>query len=174
MDASRVWQAVKVPLILVMLLALLLVGTWWGMNQLKKPLPGPAVAPCVDTPIEDGELKAQQVSIRVLNGSDLRGKAGEVQQALRAQGFRVVSTGNTPEPAEKTQVVGHSPDAPEVNLVAKHVVGAERVGNNRADHMVEIIIGSDYDGLVADAPRSLEVSTPSICLPEASEPVQAP
>lgn len=160
------WRQVKSPLILLSLLVLMIVGAWWGLGELKKPIPPAPVPPCVDTPIEGGKLQAQQVSIRVLNGSDLRGKAGEVQQALRAKGFKVLSTGNTPEPAEKTQVIGYAPDAPEVELVAGHVVGAERVGNNRADHMIEIIIGSDYDGLIPDAPTELDVDTPQLCLPE--------
>lgn len=169
MDASRVWRMVKSPLIMLSLLALLVFATWWGMKELRRPIPPPPAIPCVDTAIADGQLQAQQVSIRVLNGSDLRGKAGEIQQALRAKGFNVVGTGNTPEDAPKTQVIGFSPDAPEVNLVAQHVVDAERVGNNRPDHMVVIIIGADYNGLVPDAPTSIEVDTPSVCLPAQSE-----
>lgn len=171
MDASRTWQMVKTPVILLSLLVVLIVGAKWGLDQVRRPIPGPPVAPCVDTPIADGKLKADQVSVRVLNGSDLRGKAGEVAQALKAKGFRVVQVSNTPEPAPKTQVIGFAPDNPEVNLVAEHVVGAERVGNNAADHMVEVIIGADYNGLNPDGPTSLEVPAPSICLPEAKEAV---
>lgn len=169
MDVSGLWQKIKTPVILLALLVLLIVGVRWGLAQLQKPIPEPPPDPCIETPIADGRLQSNQVSVVINNGSELRGKAGEVRQALEAKGFNVVAVGNTPEPAERTQIIGNDPEAPEVNLVASHVVGAERVGNGQPDHMVEIIIGSNYDGLVADAPDNLEVDTPSLCLPAPPE-----
>lgn len=169
---GRIWRVSKTPITLLALLLLLLLAARWGYNAVTAPLPPPYVEPCVQQPAPGKQMQSSQVSVRVLNGSKSRGKAGDVAQQLKAKGFKVVRTGNTDDPVAKTTVIGFSADAPEVKLVAAFFKEAEIVGDGRVDHSVEVHIGEKYDGMNPDAPVSIDVSSDSVCLPK--PPTAAP
>lgn len=164
--ASRYWRMAKTPLTLLLLLALLFFGYQWGMSKVTAPLPPKYVKPCIPTPINGGRLESTQVGVRVLNGSRLRGKAAEVAQQLRTAGFRVTRVGNAEKGSTKTKVIGFAPDAPEVKLVGRAFTNPELVGDQRADHSVEVLIGNDYQGMNREVPTFEPVTTPTLCLPE--------
>ncbi|GAB3625072.1 hypothetical protein GCM10027418_31590 [Mariniluteicoccus endophyticus] len=157
----------KTPLTLLLVLGLLLFAYKWGMAKVTAPLGPKYVKPCVQTPINNGVLDSSQVVVRVHNGSKLRGKAGDVSQQLRSHGFKVTKVGNAEQRSPKTQVIGFSADAPEVQLVAGWFTKAEKVGDaTRADHAVEVLIGNDYDAMQKQAPTTIPVGQPTLCLPE--------
>ncbi|GAB3705558.1 LytR C-terminal domain-containing protein [Mariniluteicoccus flavus] len=156
----------KTPVTLLLLLGLLLFAYNWGMDRVTAPLGPKYVKPCVPQAIQGGKLESGQVLVRVHNASKLRGKAADVAQQLKSAGFRVTKVGNAENPSQKTRVVGFSADTPEVALVAGWFVNAEKAGDQRADHSVEVIIGNDYNGMQKQAPVNVPVSTPTLCLPE--------
>ncbi|WP_162143142.1 LytR C-terminal domain-containing protein [Granulicoccus phenolivorans] len=161
----RVWRVIQTPVVLLALLGLLLLGGKWGWDRVTEPVPK-YYDPCVETPVQGGQLQSSQIIVQVLNGSDQRGKAGDVSQQLKSMGFKSGVGGNTDQKYAETTITGYSPDSPEVQLVAKHFKNAKVVGNGRQDHGVEVVIGADYDSMVSNAPSSLEYSAPTICLPK--------
>lgn len=164
--ASRYWRMAKTPLTLLLLLALLFFGYKWGMSKVTAPLPPKYVKPCVPAAINGGRLESTQVSVRVLNGSRLRGKAAEVAQQLRTAGFKVTRVGNAEQGSPRTKITGYATDTPEVKLVARAFVNPEIVADHRADHSVEVTIGNDYQGMSREIPTWEGVTTPTVCLPE--------
>ncbi|WP_432558782.1 LytR C-terminal domain-containing protein [Granulicoccus sp. GXG6511] len=172
MDYGRIWRIAKTPVILLSLLALVAVAWFWGYRAVTAPLPPPYVAPCVEQPVPDGKLKSEMISVRVLNASNKRGKAAEVSQQLKRQGFKVTRVGNADENQAKSVVIGGSADSPEVELVAAQFSGFETEGDNRKDRSVEVRIGQNYESMIGDAPTELQIDGTTICLPQA--PTAAP
>lgn len=172
MEFGRIWPVAKTPLILLTLLVLVFLAGRWGYAAMTAPLPPPYVTPCVDLPVPGGVLKSELVSVRVLNASNKRGKAAEVSQQLKRQGFKVTRVGNAEENQEKSVVIGFAVDSPEVELVSRQFKGFEKVGDGRRDHSVEVRIGQNYDAMVGDAPTELKVPGETVCLPQ--PPTAAP
>lgn len=156
----------KTPLTLLVLLGLLLFAYKWGSDKVTAPLGPKYVKPCVPTPITNGRLESHQITVRVLNGSRMRGKAADVAQQLRTAGFRVTKVGNAEQQSPRTQVVGFATENPEVQLVMKAFVNTTQTADHRADHSVDVIIGNEYFGMQRDIPTYLQVNEASLCLPE--------
>ena len=90
--ALRTWGT---PITLILLLALLGYGAWWGWNSLTRP-PAPVTPdPCVSQSMET--LKSTQVTVRVYNGGGKTGLAGSTAAVLRTKGFKVPVVDNTEE-----------------------------------------------------------------------------
>lgn len=165
MDYGRIWRIAKTPVILLSLLGLVLLAGSWGYAAVTAPLPAPYVAPCVPTPVPDGKLKSEMISVRVLNASNKRGKAAEVSQQLKRQGFKVTRVGNADKNQEKSVVIGAAANSPEVELVAAQFNGFDKVADGRKDRSVEVRIGQNYDAMIAEAPIELQLDSDTICLP---------
>ena len=169
MSARQVWRLVRTPLTLLVLLGVLGFGAYWGYENVMRPPPPVPVEPCVPQEVED-ELESSQVIVRIFNGGAERGKASEVGQALEAAGFTVRSVGNTDEAVTVTTVVGVSAEDPAVELTLGHFEDAEARPDSRADGTVDVLLGSEYDGMVEDAPESIEIEGDSVCLPATPTP----
>lgn len=165
MEFGRIWRIARTPVILLALLLLVLLAGRWGYAAVTAPLPPPYVAPCVDQRVPGGELRSEMISVKVLNASNKRGKAAEVSQQLKRQGFKVTRVANADENQEKSVIVGYATDSPEVELVAQQFKGFDKVADGRRDRSVEVRIGQNYDAMVGDAPTSRKISGDSICLP---------
>lgn len=165
MEFGRIWRIARTPVILLSLLLLVLLSGWWGYNAMTAPLPPPYVAPCVERPLPGGVLKSEMVQVRVFNASTKRGKAAEVSQQLKRQGFNVTRVGNADENQEKSVIIGYADDAPEVQLVAQQFNGFERVGDGRRDRSVEVRIGQNYESMVGEAAKEFQTGAETICLP---------
>lgn len=165
MDYGRIWRVAKTPVILLALLLFITLAGFWGYSAMTAPLPPPYVAPCVDRSVPGGTLKSDMVSVRVLNASNKRGKAAEVSQQLKRQGFVVTRVANADQNQSKSAVIGAAVDAPEVELVAAQFPGYEKVADGRRDRSVEVRIGRDYEAMIGDAPTESQIGTESICLP---------
>lgn len=166
MAYGRIWQVAKTPIILLAMLALLF-GAWrWGYAAVTAPLPPPYVEPCVDQPAPGGLVTSEMVTVRVFNASNKRGKAAEVSQQLKRQGFKVTRVGNADENQEKSVVIGFATDSPEVELVSQQFKGFEKVADGRRDHSVEVRIGQDYEAMVGEAPVEVKIDGETVCLPQ--------
>lgn len=165
MDYGWIWRMAKTPVILLALLVFITFAGFWGYSAMTAPLPPPYVAPCVDRSVPGGTLKSDMVSVRVLNASNKRGKAAEVSQQLKRQGFVVTRVANADQKQSRSAVIGATADAPEVELVAAQFPGFEKVVDGRRDRSVEVRIGQDYEAMIGDAPTELQIDTETICLP---------
>ncbi len=165
MEFGRIWRIAKTPVILLSLLLLVMLSGWWGYNAMT--------APCVERPLPDGVLKSEMVQVRVHNASTKRGKAAEVSQQLKRQGFTVRGVGNADENQEKSVIKGYAKNAPEVELVLQQFNGFEVEADGRRDRSVEVIIGQNYDSMIAEAPRELQTGAQTVCLPASPTPAAA-
>ncbi|SDB80796.1 LytR cell envelope-related transcriptional attenuator [Raineyella antarctica] len=168
MDAQKLWRMVRTPLVLLVLVGLVALGTVWAWREILKPPQAAQPAPCVVQPIKDGKLFSQQVTVEVDNSGSKRGLAGQVATALEKQKFIVSGIGNANGISTRDVVViGAAVDAPEVKLVAAQFPKAEvRAEPDRlADHRVQVVLGDDFAGMKKGAAAAINVDSTEICLP---------
>lgn len=162
---GRIFRMVRTPLTLLILLGVLCYGAWWGYTNILKPVPKAPPTPCVDQSVDKGQLRTDQVVVRVYNGGDRKGLAGDVGRALRERGFRVSRVTNTAENISRTVIIGANETNPEVLLVKGFFKDADVRSDGRVDHSVDVLVGNKYAGFVKNAPKTIAVSTETVCLP---------
>ncbi len=167
--ALRTWGT---PITLILLLALLGYGAWWGWNSLTRP-PAPVTPdPCVSQSMET--LKSTQVTVRVYNGGGKTGLAGSTAAVLRTKGFKVPVVDNTEEVITNTVVVGKSVDDPQVQLVAGFFPAHALRADDRVDSTVDVLVGSEFGGIEETAATEITVPGGQVCLPASMSPTPTP
>lgn len=161
------WRAVATPLVLLALLGVLILGGYWGFQNVIKPVPAKAPQSCVTQNIGK-VLTPKDVTVRVYNGGRTSGLAGKVGAALKAKGFKVPVTSNTEERVRTTIILGGKADNPEVLLVAAHFVKATIRADKRVDGTVDVLVGTEFGGMAAKPPASVPLPNGSACLPSPS------
>lgn len=166
--ALRTWGT---PITLILLLALLGYGAWWGWTSLTRP-PAPVVPdPCVSQSMET--LKSTQVSVRVFNGGGKTGLAGSTAAVLRTKGFKVPVVDNTTEVITTTVVVGSKADDPQVQLVQGFFPASAVRGDGRVDSTIDVLVGSEFGGIEENAATEIAVPGGQVCLPATPTPTPA-
>lgn len=161
----QVIRVLKTPVTLLVLLAILGYGAYWGYQQVTIDDSRPAET-CVMTDVGD-TLTPDRVTIRVLNGGETGGQAKRTREFLLAYGFRGGAFGNADRKVEVATIVGNAPDDPEVLLVQQLFDGAVTEGDGRKDHVVDVIVATKSQ-MLADPPKpSVPVDGP-VCLPRLS------
>ncbi|MGC3995425.1 MAG: LytR C-terminal domain-containing protein [Propionicimonas sp.] len=158
----KVIRVLKTPVTLLLLLAILGYGAYWGYHQVTLDTASPETV-CV---VQDvgGELTSDKVSVRVLNGGEQGGAAKTTRFTLLSWGYHIVSYNNSDREVDQVTIIGNSADDPEVKLVAqafKAPVATE--GDGRVDHIVDVILPTRF-GMVDKIPTSIPVVGP-VCLP---------
>ncbi|MFX4273915.1 LytR C-terminal domain-containing protein [Propionibacteriaceae bacterium Y1685] len=161
---AAVWRAVRTPLTLLFLLAILAFGAKWGYDNATAPPPPPPPTPCVEQPVQDGKLTSEQVSVNVYNGGKKRGLAGDVAHVLREKGFKILNSGNADAPVAETVVVGAAEDNPEVKLVMGFFKDAKFQADGRIERDVDVLLGEKYAGMNGKAATSIKLDAKSVCL----------
>lgn len=159
----EVVRVIKTPVTLLVLLALVAFGGWWGLRNATAAIPPRPPEPCVMTNV-NGKLTPNRVTVRTLNAGLRGGLAKRVSTNLRSQGFYIVKVNNSEQRLAQTLIVGNAKDSPEVRLVAGFFKGSTIQGDGRVDHVVDVLLGDDYQGFLPDAPRYVTVRGP-VCLP---------
>lgn len=174
-EQPAVWPRVRVvlrslvtPVVLLVLLGGLIGAAWWGYKAVFAPFVGPPPTPCVTKAAT--ALSSAEVATRVLNGGFTSGLAGKVGAALESKGFQVVRITNTEERVKKTVVVGRTVDAPEVKLVAGFFTEPELRADGRIDGTVDVLVGSEHQGMNMEAPVQIEVPGGEVCLRPSGSP----
>ena len=162
---GRIFRVVRTPVTLLVLFGVLLYGAWWGYNNIIKPVPSLPPEPCVDQTVPKGQLKANQVVVKVYNGGDRKGLAADVGRSLRTKGFRVILTTNTVEKIQKTVIVGADVNNPEVLFVESFFKEATVRSDQRVDRTVDVLVGNKYGGFNKQAEATYRVETTTVCLP---------
>jgi len=105
----------------------------------------------------DLTVQPDEVTIRVLNGSGVAGRAAEVAAALEAQGFTVASVGDADRSDYASTEIRHNAASAEAaRTVLAALPGASTVADDAAS-TITIVIGTTYAGvesLVADITAS--------------------
>jgi len=162
---GRILRAVRTPLTLVVLLAVLCYGAWWGWTNVIRKVPPAPPTPCVPQKVAKGQLRTSQVTVSVYNGGDKRGLAGDVARSLRDRGFKISQTTNTGEKIQKTVIVGSASGNPEVRLVKTFFKDAVVRADKRPDHTVDVLVGNRYAGFNKSAKKTFAVKSSTVCLP---------
>lgn len=171
---GRIFRIVRTPITLLLLLGVLCYAAWWGYTNVLQPIPPAPAQPCVDQSLTKGQLKSSQVTVKVYNGGNKRGLAGDVGRALRDRGFNVIRTTNTAEKISKTVIVGADAKNPEVLLVKRFFKDALVKGDKRVDRTVDVLVGSKYGGFNKGAKRTYTVNADTLCLPSQTKTASAP
>jgi len=162
---GRIFRIVRTPITLLVLLGVLLYGAWWGYRNIIQPVPAIPPPPCVSQSVSKGQLKASQVTIKVYNGGDRPGLAGDVGRALRNKGFKVGLIDNTVEKIGKTVIVGADAKTPQVLFVKTFFKDAVVRTDKRSDGSVDVLVGNKYGGFNKNAKTTYVVKTRTVCLP---------
>lgn len=156
-------RRIRGPFTLLVLLGLLSSAAWYGWDSVLNVAPAPSPTQVCSTPKpeEKQRISAQTVTLNVYNAGKISGLADRTADLLRQRGFTIAKVGNSPYDAKiKTvEVRGRHKDAPEVLLVGEQLSGETRRGDERTDTSVDVILGSEYAGLVSKAPKAMEVDT---------------
>ena len=171
METRKVLRAFSTPITLIILLGLLIGGTFWGYKAVTAKVPGPAVPTCEDVSLT--VLEPSSVTINVLNGGSQRGLAGRIADHLEEHGFLIKDIDNTDPRVLTVLILGSSADNPEVQLVAGWFVDPQIEGDGRVDHTVDVIVGNSFSektGFVAEPPLSIEIPSGKVCLPPSATP----
>ncbi|PIF03619.1 MAG: hypothetical protein CSA63_01570 [Propionibacterium sp.] len=166
-------RTILTPVILLFLLVVLIASAFWGFKEVTRAAPTPTPDPCVDQKVGK-VLKPKLVQVRVLNGGYTTGLAGRVSAKLRKKGFKVGKPGNTDERVKQTIIVGASADSPEVQLVAGYFKAAIVRADQRVDHTVDVLVGTEYAGFNNSAPKQVPVPGETACLPAKPAPKTTP
>ena len=153
---------IRGPLTLLVLVGLLAGAAWFGYKTVLDT-PEPVAVRVCTTPDADGKqrIAASQVKINVYNAGDVGGLAGDVSSDLRERGFKIGTVTNAPKDAKDrpVEVHGRNKDAPEIQLVLKHLVKPRFVADGRPEAEVDVFVGTEFAGLQKNAPTSLEVKS---------------
>lgn len=170
---GRVFRIVRTPITLLILLGVLMWGAWWGYTNILRPIPPIPPPPCVEQTLAKGVIKSDQVIIKVYNGGDKRGLAGEVGRQLRSSNFKVTVTDNTVEKISKTVIVGGGAKNAEVLFVKTFFKDSVVRADKRKDGSVDVLVGNKYGGFVK-AKTTYAVKTKTVCLPSQTPTPTAP
>lgn len=163
---GRVFRIIRTPLTLLILLAILCYGAWWGWKNIIAPPQKTPPPPCVPTKVANKSLKTSQVTVRVYNGGDKLGLAADVTRTLRAKGFNALDPSNTDQKVESPVIVGAAAKDPEVRLVKSFFIGAKVKADHRTDHTVDVLVGNKPVHINPKAKTSYPVKTSTVCLPQ--------
>jgi hypothetical protein len=154
-------RVVKTPITLLVLLAILGYGAWWGYNAYNIPLIK-ASETCVMTDVGT-ELTPDEVTVRTYNGSSVPRLAKDARAYLLSWHFRVADYNNSDRRVSGIVVIGNSVDDPEVKLVQQFFPGSTAEADGRTSHVVDVLLGVKFDQL--NEPDSTYPVKGSICLP---------
>lgn len=169
---SRTWRRWATPVTLILLLLVLGWGLWWGWEQLTQPAVIKPPDPCVT--YSASVLTSSQVTVKVFNGGQTAGRAGQITEQLKNKGFVTKSPANTTEVVDHTIVIGSAADAPAVQLVLAFFPEAEARGDGRTDGTVDVLVGDNFPGFNDGAPTEIGVPGGTVCIPGANVPTPEP
>ena len=166
MDTKQFVRALKTPVTLIVLAAMVFFAAQWAWDAVRAPVPPHPADPCVVKQVGP-ELLPEHVYVQVFNGSRANGVAKRLGSLLSADGFKVIKRINADrDDYADSVVVGHSEDSPEVILVrqAFHEIGFQADG--RPDRTVDVIIGENQPVPAEDPDIGVPLPDGKACLPD--------
>ena len=131
MNARELVRVLKTPITLLVLLAILIFGAYWGYGMVTAPVAKTGTTPCVEQDVGT-ELTADKVTVRVFNGSDRPRLAKDTRSYLQAWKFNVPVYNNTDQEVTQTIIIGNSAEDPEVKLLQQYFTNSVAQGDGRS------------------------------------------
>lgn len=159
---------IRGPVTLVLLIGLLGGAAWYGWKSVLGGDETAAVTQVCSTPSPAGKqrIAAKDVTLNIYNAGKVKGLADRTSEQLLARGFKVDDIGNDAQESKvkNVELRGRAKNAPEVLLMMAQVTGAIVVPDGRQEATVDFVLGSEFAGLRAKAPKELEVTSPlAVC-----------
>ena len=141
--------ALRSALTLAFLGLLVVVAAIWGWAALTEPFPeDEPIAICEDASVSAGtEVRRDQVVVSVFNGSGRSGLAGATSAELAERGFVAGDVGDSPQPAETTQIWADDPKNPAVLLVKRQFKKAKVVPGDPIGVGIVVVVGEKFTAL---------------------------
>ena len=140
------------PIIFLVVLAIGAGVVWWNVFRTDSKEEAQEQAACSTAAAAAPSLDPTTVNVRVLNGTDEQGLAGQVAGQLGSLGFVVDEVANDSSGREVTGAgeVRHGPrGADAARYVALYLPGATDYEDTRATAVVDLVIGPDFQGLAS-------------------------
>jgi hypothetical protein len=145
----------------------------WEAMRYDRPLPGskaaatatPSATPTTSTTGVPLRTPPDRIRVRVLNGTGVTGTGTKVADALRAQGFQVVSVGTAPSVTATTTVRRPSAYDESGRTLAAALRGAPVEIDTAATRTLTVVVGTDYRGVLAVTianPTAAPTPTPTL------------
>lgn len=161
---------------LIVLVAILLLGGYYGAKSLFAPLPGDkpsassSSSACKNTDVKKGQkIRAGQVEVSVFNAGTRAGLAEETQDKLAKRGFRRGEVGNAPSDAEvkRAQVWTTRRHDAAARLVAKQLGAGAPVKfvDRNLGPGVDVVVGNKFHKLAHVKSFLVVKRAGSACLP---------
>ena len=98
--------------------------------------------------VASGDIAPESVRLQVLNGSGAAGEGSAAAEALRAEGFRVSTTGNSPTLDYERTVVQYPPErAAQADLVSRWLVSGADLEPVAGSAGLVLVTGADWQGV---------------------------
>ncbi|WP_299957169.1 LytR C-terminal domain-containing protein [uncultured Modestobacter sp.] len=139
-------------LVFLLVLALAALAVWWNVLGDERARKEAQAAACSSAENAPEALDPATVTLRVLNASDVGGRAGEVAAQLQSLGFVVQEIANDQSDHEVTGVgeLRYGPAGGGVaDYVQLYLPQATERRDTRATTVVDVVLGPDYAGLAS-------------------------
>ncbi len=161
---------------LVVLVAILLLGGYYGAKSLFAPLPGDkpsasSSSACKNTDVKKGQrIRAAQVEVSVFNAGSRAGLAEQTQDKLAKRGFHRGEVGNAPSDAKvkRAQVWTTRRHDAAARLVAKQLGAGAPVKfvDRNLGPGVDVVVGNNFHKLAPVKSFLVVKRAGSACLPK--------
>lgn len=138
------------PLIFLLVLAVIALGTWWYVLHQNSANEAARAAACSSAAEAPPSLAPSTVTVRVLNATSKPGLASAVAKELQSRGFTVSEVGNDSSGRKVTGVgeIRHGPRGKEAAAyLGVYMKGGSDYLDTRATASVDIVIGPDFKQL---------------------------
>ena len=140
-------------LIFLLVLALAALAVWWNVLSKDAAMDQAQAAACDSAEEAPPSLDATTITLRVFNATPTAGLATTVAEALQARGFTVSEIGNDPNPDLEVTGVGElrygRRGAETAEFVGVFLPGVGQRPDTRADAIVDVVLGPDFQQLAA-------------------------
>ena len=138
--------------------------------------PGSAAPPAAEPapPSAPPRIAPAAVTVDVLNGTGRAGLAGKVADALRGQGFRVGTVGNSTRTVSSSTVRYGPGAADKARVLAASVPGAVLQASATIGNAVQLVIGPNYSTVVPVAAAAAPAAGAAPSTPTATQPATQP
>jgi hypothetical protein len=138
------------PLIFLLVLAVVALGTWWYVLRQDSADRQAQQAACASAASAPASLAPTTVTVRVLNATDERGLAQTVGKDLQSRGFTVTEFGNDSSGRKITGIgeLRHGARGREAaSFLRAYLPGAKDYVDTRATATVDLVIGPQFKQL---------------------------
>jgi LCP family protein required for cell wall assembly len=143
-----------------------------AIGEESSPSPSPSGSPSATASAEPLTVSPARISVRILNGSGIKGLASQEAQALRVQGFAAVTVGDSPGASTGVLVEYSAHQAEAARTVAAAFPGAQLEQNSTLGDVIQVTLGTGapHVAVLPNRVGSTPLPTPSV---SASAPPQA-